>query len=104
MLFSKYYGIGGIIKTMNGMTFCQNALIPEMNELNLFQTVKKVSVPVHFIQGNLDAIAPAVKGKEFYQHLEAASKSYTLFEKSAHMPQYEESEKFSDLIVSFLKY
>jgi pimeloyl-ACP methyl ester carboxylesterase len=101
MLFSKYYGLGGLIKTMKGMEFCQNALIPEMNGLNLFQNVTKLSVPVHFIQGNLDAIAPVEKGKEYYEQLQAPDKSFTLFEKSAHMPQYEEPEKFSKLILSF---
>ena len=104
ILFSRYYGIGGLIKTMKGMAFCQNALIPELNRLNLFQKVKKVSVPVHFIQGSLDAIAPPAKGKAYYEQLETADKSFTVFEKSAHMPQYEESEKFSNLITSFLNH
>src|SRR5450432_977778 len=98
ILFSRYYGIGGLIKTMRGMALCQNALIPEMNSFNLFQTVTKVSVPIHFIQGNLDGIAAPLKGKEYYEQLHATNKSFTLFERSAHMPQYEEPEKFSNLI------
>jgi pimeloyl-ACP methyl ester carboxylesterase len=101
ILFSKYYGIGGLIKTMKGMAFCQNALIPELNNFNLFRSVTKVSVPVHFIQGALDGIAPPVKGKEYYEQLEAVNKSFMVFEKSAHMPHYEESEKFSNLILSY---
>lgn len=104
ILFSRYYGIGGLVKTMKGMAFCQNALIPELNSFNLFQKVKKVSVPVHFIQGSLDAIAPPAKGKAYYEQLETADKSFSVFEKSAHMPQYEESEKFSNLIISFLNH
>jgi pimeloyl-ACP methyl ester carboxylesterase len=104
ILFSRYYGIGGLVKTIKGMAFCQNALLPELSSLNLFQKVKKVSVPVHFIQGSLDAIAPLAKGKAYYEQLETADKSFTVFEKSAHMPQYEESEKFSNLITSFLNY
>ena len=102
MLFSKYYGIRGLIKTLQGMAFCQNALTAEFNNFNLFQRVTKLSVLVHFIQGNLDAIAPPLKGKEYYEQLEASNKSFTLFENSAHMPQYEESDKFSNLIKSFL--
>jgi pimeloyl-ACP methyl ester carboxylesterase len=101
MLFSKYYGVGGLIKTMAGITFCQNSLLPEMNHLNLFQTVSKIHVPVHFIQGKLDAVAPAEKGKQFYEHLQAPDKSFSLFENSAHVPQYEESEKFSNIILSY---
>ena len=84
------------------MAFCQNALLSEFNRFNLFHQETKVSVPVHFIQGNLDAVAPPVKGKEFYEQIQAVKKSFTLFEKSAHTPQYEEPEKFSNLIMSSL--
>jgi pimeloyl-ACP methyl ester carboxylesterase len=100
MLFSKHYGIGGLMKSIKGISFCQNALIPEMNSLNLFQTIRKIAVPVHFAQGSLDAIAPPVRGKEFYEQLEAPKKTFTLFEKSAHMVQYDEPEKFSKLIMA----
>ena len=101
ILFSRYYGIGGLIKTMKGMAFCQNALIPELNSFNLFKRVTKISIPVHFIQGALDGIAPPLKGKEYFEQLQADNKSFIVFEKSAHMPQYEESEKFSNLILSW---
>jgi len=104
ILFSRYYGIGGLAKTMKGMAFCQNCLIPELNSFNLFQKVKKIAVPVHFIQGRLAAIAPPEKGRAYYEQLEAPEKSFTLFERSAHMPQYEESEKFSNLITSILNH
>jgi proline iminopeptidase len=102
ILLSKYYGIGGLVKTLKGMAFCQNALIPEMNRFNLFQEVTTLSVPVHFIQGKLDAVAPPDKGMEYYRFLHAEHKEFTLFEHSAHMPQYDEPEKFSNLILSYL--
>jgi pimeloyl-ACP methyl ester carboxylesterase len=104
ILSSRYYGIGGLVKTMKGMAFCQNALLPELNSFSLFQKVKKLSVPVHFIQGSLDAIAPPAKGKAYYEQLQAVDKSFTVFENSAHMPQYEEPEKFAKLITSFLNH
>jgi len=98
VLFSRYYGLGGLVRTMKAMTFCQNALLPELRHLNLFESVKKVFVPVHFIQGDLDVIAPPARGRAYYELLEAPDKSFTVFEKSAHMPQYEEPGKFSSLI------
>ena len=101
MLFSKYYGVSGLIKTMTGMAFCQNSFLPSMNHLNLIQNVSKTHVPVHFIQEKLDAVAPAEKGKQFYEHLDAPNKSFSLFENSAHVPQYEESEKFSNIILDY---
>jgi pimeloyl-ACP methyl ester carboxylesterase len=100
ILLSRFYGIGGLVKTMKGIEFCQNALLPELNQLNLFQKVTKVSIPVHFIQGSLDAIAPMARGRAYYDQLQAVNKSFTVFEKSAHAPHYEEPRKFSDLVRS----
>ena len=87
---------------MKGMELCQNRLLPEFNSFNLFEKVKKLSVPVHFFQGSQDGIAPLEKGRAYYEQLQAVNKSFTLFENSAHMPQYEEPEKFSTLVTSLL--
>jgi len=103
MLFSKHYGISGLTKSLKGMTLCQNALMEEINSLDLFKTITKVTVPVHFAQGNQDAIAPLSRGKEYYEQLQAPEKSFTVFEKSGHMQQYDEPEKFSNLIKSVVK-
>ena len=103
MLFSRYYRIGGLMGAIKGISFCQNALILEMNNFNLFEIVTSVSVPVHFVQGDLDAIAPPAKGKEYYECLAADRKSFTAFQRSAHMPHHEEPVKFSNLITSISK-
>lgn len=102
LLCSKYYSIGEVLNTMKAMEFCQNALLPELSSLNLFTEVKKISVPVHFIQGSLDAIAPPARGRAFFEQLQSEGKTFTAFDKSAHMPQYEEPVKFSKLVISFL--
>ncbi len=102
VLFSKYYGIGGLLKMMKGIEFCQNALLPELSGLDLFKKVTKVNLPVHFMQGSLDAIAPPLRGKAYYDQFQATDKSFTAFEKSAHSPHFEEPEKFSRLVKSIL--
>jgi proline iminopeptidase len=102
ILFSKFYGIGGLIKTIKGMEFCQNSLLQELDSLDLFSKVTNVQVPVHFLQGKLDAVAPLSRGREYYDQLQAVEKTFTVFELSAHMPHYEESEKFSATILSVL--
>jgi proline iminopeptidase len=103
VLFSKYYGISGFLKTMKGISFSQDALLTEFDTFNLFDKVTKVSVPVHFAQGAIDGIAPLARGKAYYEQLQAPEKSFTLFETSAHMPHYEESSKFSALVRSVAK-
>jgi len=98
MLFCKWYRFGDIPKTINGIDFCQNALLPELNSLNLFDEIHAVHLPVHFIQGKLDAIAPYGVGAKFYDYLQAPTKTFTAFDHSAHMPHYEETVKFAKLL------
>jgi pimeloyl-ACP methyl ester carboxylesterase len=98
MLCSKAYNLGDISKTIKGMEFCQNALLPEMDALNLFDKINAIEVPVHFIQGKLDGIAPYQTAVKFYEYLRADTKSFAAFEHSAHMPHYEEPEKFAQLL------
>jgi pimeloyl-ACP methyl ester carboxylesterase len=98
MLFSKSYRLKDILKTIKGMEFCQNALLPELDIFNLFDKIEVVQVPVHFIQGKLDGVAPYQLGVKFYEYLQADTKTFSVFENSAHMPQYDESEKFAKLL------
>jgi proline iminopeptidase len=98
MLFSKEYKLADIPKTIKGMEFCQNALLPEFDELDLFKRIEKVDVPVHFIQGKKDAVAPYQIAVDYFNYLQAPVKSFTSFEESAHMPQYEEPGKFAGVI------
>jgi pimeloyl-ACP methyl ester carboxylesterase len=98
MIFSKAYRLSDIPKTIKGMEFSQNALLPEFSSLNLFDKIKSIGVPVHFIQGKLDGIAPYLTAVKYYESLQADRKSFTCFDNSAHMPHYDEPEKFSRLL------
>jgi pimeloyl-ACP methyl ester carboxylesterase len=98
MFLSKAYRLKDISKTIKGMEFCQNALLPEMNTLNLFHKITKVRVPVHFAQGKLDSVAPYQTAVKFYEYLQADKKTFTSFENSAHIPHYEEPDKFVKLL------
>ena len=103
MLFSKSYRLSDIPKTIQGMEFCQNALLPELNTLNLFERISKVDVPVHFIQGKQDAIAPYKIAVKYYDYLQAREKNFVAFDNSAHVPHYEEPEKFATILRSVSK-
>ena len=99
MLLCKSYTIGDIVKTIKGMEFCQNALLNELNALNLFKLISAVDVPVHFIHGKRDGVSPYDIAFTFYNHLQAEQKKFTSFEHSAHMPHYDEPEKFATLLI-----
>jgi pimeloyl-ACP methyl ester carboxylesterase len=69
-----------------------------MDNLNLFNMVDAVNVPVHFIQGKSDGVAPYQTAVRYFEHIRAETKTITLFEHSAHMPHYEEPQKFAELV------
>jgi pimeloyl-ACP methyl ester carboxylesterase len=98
MILSKEYRLSDIPKTIKGMEFSQNTLLPEFDLLNLFDKVKKVNIPVHFIQGKKDGVAPLHIAVDYFNYLEAPAKSFTVFEESAHMPHYEEPVQFTALV------
>jgi pimeloyl-ACP methyl ester carboxylesterase len=95
---SKAYGIKDILKTLKGIEFCQNALLPKIEHLNLFKYEIDTSVPVHFIQGAKDAVTPAEVMQLYFESLDIPVKTLTIFHNSAHMPQFEEPEKFYQLL------
>jgi pimeloyl-ACP methyl ester carboxylesterase len=98
MISSKAYRLSDIPKAIKGMEFCQDALLPEFNTVNLFRRIERVDVPVHFIQGKQDGVAPYQTAVEYYKYLHAATKTFTGFDNSAHMPHYDEPEKFAKLL------
>jgi pimeloyl-ACP methyl ester carboxylesterase len=98
MLFCRHYSLQDILKTIQGMSFCQNALLPEMNQLNLFEKQLEINIPIHFVQGRHDAVAPMEIAEKYFDFLPAKDKTFTCFDNSAHMPHLEEPKKFYDLI------
>jgi pimeloyl-ACP methyl ester carboxylesterase len=99
MFLSESYTLGDVVRTVKGMNFSQNALLKELDTLNLFKTISTVDVPVHFIHGKSDGVSPYDIAFAFYNHLSARQKRFTAFEKSAHMPHYDEPGKFAKLLI-----
>jgi pimeloyl-ACP methyl ester carboxylesterase len=98
MLFTKEYKFIDIVKTIGGMEFCQNGLLPEFNSVNLFEEIHKVDTTVHFMQGMKDAVAPHEIAVRYFEYLMCDSKSFTEFEHSTHMPHLEEPDKFAEVV------
>jgi hypothetical protein len=66
----------------------------DKNNLDFNDHLKVVLTPqgpsVHFIQGRQDGVAPYQTAFKYYEYLQAGKKTFTAFEKSAHMPHYDE--------------
>jgi len=57
LVFSRDYTLSEIIGTLRGMRFVQDHLLPHMANLNLFEMLPRLDVPVFLLQGRHDYVA-----------------------------------------------
>jgi len=101
LVVSPDYTLLEIIGTLRGMRFVQDHLLPDLANLNLFQMLPRLDVPVCLLQGRHDYVAPSSIAEQYYQALQAPKgKQLIWFEESAHMPQYEEPGKFRKVLLT----
>jgi pimeloyl-ACP methyl ester carboxylesterase len=74
-------------------------LYPELVAVNLSETVRQVEVPVFFAHGQYDQLAPVEVAEGYFAKLSAPTKEWLPFKNSAHFPQWEEKERFHQLLV-----
>lgn len=100
MVTSGDYTPGDIIGTLRGITFTQDALLPDLAGFDLFERAPELDVPVFILQGRHDYAAPPEITKAYFEALKAPKgKQMIWFEESAHMPQHEEPAKFRQTIL-----
>jgi pimeloyl-ACP methyl ester carboxylesterase len=73
-------------------------LLPQLAAIDLNSAVPAVEVPIYFAVGRYDYMAPFEVSQKYYAALGAPHKQWIWFENSAHFPQWEEMEKFHDLL------
>lgn len=73
-------------------------LLPDLLSTDLNTSVPSVGVPVYFAVGRHDYLAPTEVSKAYFSRLAAPRKEWVWFENSAHFPQWEEVEKFHELL------
>lgn len=71
----------------------------EFLKIDLFNTIKKIDVPVYFFLGRHDYQVSSVVAEKFFHKIAAPQKKLVWFEQSAHSACFEESEKFNRLMV-----
>ena len=120
-LFSAYIGIGQMsrmaeselisykwtleqaeranINFFRGVLQSVRALYPELSRIDLFVQVPEVKIPVYFCLGRHDYEVPSVLSAKYFEVLKAPRKQLVWFERSAHLPNSEEKDKFNDFMI-----
>ncbi|WP_239618514.1 alpha/beta fold hydrolase [Cohnella mopanensis] len=98
LLAPEYSWYDGV-KMAVGNSFSANAIMPQTENTNLFESAPEWKVPVYFFMGKYDYMTPSEVAFDYYEQLKAPSKRFIWFEHSAHFPHFEEADLFSEWMV-----
>ena len=98
LLRSPDYSLADAVRAIRGITATRAAVLPELEALDLTDTLPRLDCPIVMVQGRHDQVAPASAAERYAELLTAPSKQFVWFEHSAHMPQLDEPGRFRELL------
>lgn len=98
ILFSPEYTWVDGYNTFKGLDFSLRLLIEPMQNVNLIKDVPEFKIPVYFCVGRYDYTTPYELVEKYYNQINAPKKELIWFENSAHFPNFEEPEKFAEVM------
>lgn len=88
------------LKYLYGNVYGPALMWNELMTVNFLETAPRLEVPVYFLEGRHDYNTPWELVQEYYDKLDAPKgKTLIWFENSAHSPNLEEPERFSEAMV-----
>lgn len=99
VLTFRGYSLWDKLNYPRGERFTLKHMYEEIADLNLFNEINSVQMPVFFIHGQHDYQVPMEIAYDFYEHLQAPYKAFYVFNNSAHGVIIEEPENFNRLLV-----
>jgi pimeloyl-ACP methyl ester carboxylesterase len=99
LVFSREYTMLDRINFFRGVLQSVKLLYPELSRIDLFVQVPEVKIPVYFCLGRHDYEVPSVLSAKYFETLKAPRKQLVWFERSAHLPNIEEKDKFNEFMI-----
>ncbi len=95
---SKDYNIIDKLRILLGNYFSEKYLGYSFRKIDLRKECFNLDIPIFFIQGKHDWQTPTILVKQYFNSIEARQKELFIFEKSGHLPAFEEPQKFMQVI------
>ena len=99
LVFSREYTMLDRINFFRGVLQSVGALYPELSRIDLFVQIPELRRPVFFCLGRHDYEVPSVLSAKYFDALRAPRKQLVWFERSAHLPNAEEKDKFNEFMI-----
>jgi pimeloyl-ACP methyl ester carboxylesterase len=100
LLWSREYTLADRVNYFRGILGSMRLLWPELLQVDLFQTVPEIKVPVFFMEGRGDRECPCEIAERYFDSLTAPSKELIWFGASAHLPNSEERDLFNTVMIT----
>jgi pimeloyl-ACP methyl ester carboxylesterase len=95
-LMDRINGLRGFLDTFS-------VLYPQLQDIDFRRDVPSLDVPVYMVIGQHEARGRAVLADEWFAMLEAPSKERIVFEASGHRPNFEQPERFAEVMRDVLQ-
>lgn len=97
--FSSEYTKMDALNWFKGKSESIKLLYENIMSINLSDEIDTFDIPIYFLQGKHDYQTPSSLVEEYFHQIQATQKELIWFEKSAHFPIFEESEKFNSVLI-----
>ena len=95
----RTYGMIGAIRALGNMNRVQRAMMPQINALDLFANPPHVTVPVHYVFGQNDALNPPDLVNRLPAVIGAPAMTVTLVPDGGHMVHFDHSDVVRSIVV-----
>jgi pimeloyl-ACP methyl ester carboxylesterase len=99
LLFSREYTLADRFNVVRGILGSMRLLWPELLQVDLFESVPEIKVPVFLMEGRHDHECPSEIAERYFGALTAPAKELIWFDRSAHLPNAEERDLFNKIMV-----
>jgi pimeloyl-ACP methyl ester carboxylesterase len=98
---SKYYSKEYKALQDSGISFSKKFFAASFDTCNFLKYIH-YRIPVYFFQGKYDLITATSAARKYFDAIDAPKKEFVVLENSAHLPDFDEPEKFQEEIIKRL--
>ncbi len=91
------------INGLRGFLDTFSVLYPQLQDIDFRRDIPSLDIPIYMVAGRHEARGRAVLADEWFAMLEAPSKERIVFEASGHRPNFEQPERFAEVMRDVLR-
>ena len=96
----RTFGVVGAVRALRNINLVQSRLLPDIVSLDLFASPPRVTIPVHYVFGEQDALTPAAAVKRLPGAIAAPASTVVLLPDAGHMAHFDQPDIVRSIAVN----